>query len=62
MQLGVLMEIGVIGILVLIADVYAVLKIAKSSSSDGRKAIWIAVVILLPMLGVIAWYLLGPGR
>ncbi|MGI9203869.1 MAG: PLD nuclease N-terminal domain-containing protein [Woeseiaceae bacterium] len=56
------MEVGVIGILVLIADVYAVLKIAKSSSSDGKKALWIAVVILLPMLGVIAWYLLGPGR
>jgi len=56
------MEVGVIGILVLIADVYAVLKILKSSSSDGRKAIWIAVVILLPILGVIAWYLLGPGR
>lgn len=56
------MEVGVIGILVLIADVYAVLKILNSSSSDGRKAIWIAVVILLPILGVIAWYLLGPGR
>jgi len=56
------MEVGVIGILVLIADVYAVLKIAQSSASDGKKAIWIAVVILLPMLGVIAWYLMGPGR
>jgi len=60
--MGALMEVGVIGILVLIADVYAVLRIVKSASSDGRKAIWIAIVILLPMLGVIAWYLLGPGR
>lgn len=56
------MEVGVIGILVLIADVYAVLKIAQSTASDGKKAIWIAIVILLPMLGVIAWYLTGPGR
>ncbi len=56
------MEVGVIGILVLIADVYAILKIAQSSTSDGKKAIWIAVVVLLPMLGVIAWYLMGPGR
>lgn len=56
------MEVGVIGILVLIADVYAILKIAKSPTSDGKKAIWIAVVILLPMIGVIAWYLMGPGR
>ncbi len=56
------MEVGVIGILVLIADVYAIMKIAQSSAGDGKKAVWIAIVILLPMLGVIAWYLLGPGR
>ncbi len=56
------MEFGVIGILVLIADVYAILKIAQSSASDARKALWIAIVILLPMLGVITWYLMGPGR
>ena len=56
------MEIGVIGILVLIADVYAILKIAQSAAGDGKKALWIAIVILLPILGVIAWYLMGPGR
>jgi len=56
------MEFGVIGILVLIADVYAILKITQSSTGDARKALWIAMVILLPMLGVIAWYLMGPGR
>jgi len=55
-------ELGVIGILILIADVYAILKIAQSGASDARKALWIAMVILLPILGVIAWYLLGPGR
>ncbi|MDE0754434.1 MAG: hypothetical protein OSB26_07270 [Woeseiaceae bacterium] len=48
------MEFGVIGILVLIADVYAILKIAQSSTGDARKALWIAMVILLSMLGVIA--------
>ena len=56
------MEFGIIGILVLIADVYAIMKIAQSSATDTRKAIWIAIVILLPMLGVIAWYLMGPGK
>jgi hypothetical protein len=34
----------------------------KSSASDGKKALWIAVVLLLPVLGVIIWYLMGPGR
>lgn len=57
------MEIpGILGILILIADVYAILKIAKSSASDGNKALWIVIVLVLPILGVIIWYLTGPGR
>ena len=53
---------GILGILILIADIYAILKIAKSSTSDGKKALWIVVVLLLPVLGLIVWYLMGPGR
>jgi succinate dehydrogenase/fumarate reductase cytochrome b subunit len=52
---------GILGILVLIADIYAILKIVKSSVSDGKKALWIVIVLLLPVLGVIIWYLAGPG-
>jgi hypothetical protein len=56
------MEFGFFGLMVLIADIYAVLKIAQSSAGDGKKALWIAIVILFPIVGVIFWYLLGPGR
>lgn len=53
---------GILGLLILIADIYAILKIAKSSASDGKKAIWIAIVLVLPVLGLILWYLMGPGK
>ncbi len=53
---------GILGVLILIADIYAILKIVKSSVSDGRKALWIAIVLVLPVLGLIIWYLFGPGR
>ena len=53
---------GLFGLIVLVADVYAILRIARSSASDGKKAIWIAVVLVLPVLGLIVWYLMGPGR
>jgi hypothetical protein len=53
---------GILGLLILIADIYAILKIAKSSASDGKKAIWIAIVLILPVLGLILWYLMGPGK
>jgi hypothetical protein len=30
--------------------------------SDGKKALWITFVIILPVLGVIIWYLMGPNE
>ena len=53
---------GLLGFIILVADIYAVLRIAQSSASNGKKSIWIAVVIVLPVLGLIIWYLMGPGK
>lgn len=47
-------------ILVLVADIWAIVNIIQSASSTGRKVIWTLVVILLPVLGFIIWFFLGP--
>jgi len=51
---------GIFGLLVLAADVWAILHIFQSSASTGRKALWIVLVLVLPLLGFIIWYLAGP--
>lgn len=51
---------GLFGVLVLIADIWAILNIFQSSASTGSKVLWIALVLLLPLLGVIIWYFAGP--
>jgi succinate dehydrogenase/fumarate reductase cytochrome b subunit len=51
---------GIMGVLVLIADVWAILNIFQSASSTGRKALWIVLVLVLPVLGVVIWYFAGP--
>lgn len=57
------MEVGgLLGLLILIADVYAILKIAGSSVSTGMKVTWIVVVLIFPLLGVVIWFIFGPGR
>jgi len=53
---------GILGLLILFADIYAILQIVQSSASTGKKAVWIVVVILLPVAGLILWYLLGPKQ
>ncbi len=51
---------GIIGLLILIADVYAILQIFQSVASNGKKTLWIVLVLLLPLLGLILWFLFGP--
>ena len=48
------------GALVLIGDIWAIINILQSSVSNGKKLIWIIVVVLLPLLGLILWFFLGP--
>ena len=51
---------GVLGVLILAGDIWAIIKIFKSSVSNEKKLIWIVAVVLLPVLGLILWYFLGP--
>lgn len=51
---------GIWGLLVLIADVWAIINIIQSRATTGMKVLWVVIVILLPVLGVILWYFLGP--
>jgi hypothetical protein len=51
---------GLWGLLVLIADVWAIVNILQSSADSGTKVLWTVLVILLPVLGFILWLLLGP--
>ncbi|HEX7046209.1 MAG TPA: PLDc N-terminal domain-containing protein [Gammaproteobacteria bacterium] len=51
---------GIIGLLVLIADIWAIINIIKSGASTGAKVIWVLVVIFLPVVGFIAWLIFGP--
>jgi hypothetical protein len=48
------------GLLVLIADIWAIITIFSSSASNEKKALWIILVVLLPLLGLILWFFLGP--
>ncbi|HTT02789.1 MAG TPA: PLD nuclease N-terminal domain-containing protein [Steroidobacteraceae bacterium] len=51
---------GIWGLLVLIADVWAIVNIFQSSDTTGKKVLWTVLVIVLPVLGFILWLLLGP--
>lgn len=51
---------GLFGLILLIADIWAIVNIIQSRSGMGGKVVWIVVVLLFPLLGLIAWWLFGP--
>lgn len=52
---------GILGLLILIADVYAIVKtLGATSASTGSKVFWIILILLLPFLGLIIWFFAGP--
>ena len=51
---------GILGIIILILDIYAIIRIVQSGAEPLWKAIWIVIVLRLPVLGLILWVLFGP--
>lgn len=51
---------GLVGLLVLIANLWAILNIIGSSASIGGKLVWIIVLLLLPVVGLLIWLIAGP--
>ena len=57
------MEYGLIGLVILIADLYAIYQVLTSGASTVAKVIWTLVILILPVVGLIAWLIAGPrGR
>ncbi len=53
---------GILGLILLILDVWAILKVVQSSASTGSKVLWVVLILVLPLVGLLLWYFLGPVR
>ncbi len=51
---------GIFGLIVLAADIWAIVNVFQSAASTGKKVIWILVILVLPILGLLLWLLFGP--
>lgn len=52
---------SVLGLLILILDIFAIIKIIQSSASGLEKILWILAVLIFPVVGMIVWFFAGPG-
>jgi hypothetical protein len=50
---------GVLGLLVLVLDIIAIVDVLKSSVDTGKKALWIILILILPIIGMVLYFLIG---
>lgn len=51
---------GILGILILIACVWAIVQTFQSRTTTGTKVFWIVLILILPVIGLILWFFAGP--
>lgn len=51
---------GLFGLLILIADIWAIINVVQSGASTGSKVVWVIAILILPVLGFLAWLVFGP--
>ncbi len=51
---------GILGLILLVIDVWVIVRIVQSNAGTAKKVIWIVAILLLPVIGVVAWFFLGP--
>ena len=54
---------GIFGLILLVLNVWAIINVVQSGVSNGAKVLWIVFIFILPLIGFLAWLVLGPrGR
>jgi Phospholipase_D-nuclease N-terminal len=51
---------GIGGFILLILDLWAIISVVGSKEGTGTKVIWVLAILFLPLVGFIAWLLIGP--
>lgn len=51
-----------IGLVILVLDIIAIIDCIKGSLTTGKKVLWIVLILLLPVIGLILYFLVGRSK
>ena len=51
--------INILGLIIFVLDIIAIYDVLKSSVDTGKKALWIILILVLPVVGMALYFLLG---
>jgi hypothetical protein len=53
---------SIIGLAVLILDIWAIINVVQAKGDLLKKVLWILLVLILPVVGLLIWYFMGPKK
>jgi hypothetical protein len=51
---------GLLGFIIFVLDIWAIIRVIQSPASTGTKVLWTVLILLMPVLGLVLWFFLGP--
>jgi len=51
---------GLFGLIILALDIWGIINVLGSGASMGAKLLWILLIVILPVVGLVIWFLAGP--
>jgi hypothetical protein len=49
----------ILGLVVLVLDIIAIIDVLKNSMATGKKVLWIILILVLPVVGMVLYFLIG---
>ncbi len=50
---------GILGLLILVLDIVAIVDVLGTSMDGGKKALWVLLILFLPVVGMILYFVVG---
>ena len=54
--------VGIVALIVLVLDIIAIVDILKSSTDTGNKTLWVILILVLPVIGMVLYFLIGKKK
>ncbi|MBU0548900.1 MAG: PLD nuclease N-terminal domain-containing protein [Candidatus Omnitrophica bacterium] len=53
---------GILAVVIFLLDIIAIIDALKSSLETGKKVLWVILIFILPVVGLILYYLVGKKK
>ena len=53
------MTFSLLGTVIFVLDIIAIFSLLAGRGSMGHKALWVVLILLLPLVGMVLYYLMG---